>query len=325
MFHNYPYSDLHEINLDWFLERFRKYVDEGGVIAPDYVGGQYGEHTRYYIACNSGSDDNDGLTASTPWASLDRLLDKVNEGLVDARCYFIEAGNYYITHQFIANAVLHLAPTVNGVNIILDYDDEEAFYLQNCHIKWGRDGENYPLNVYPKSGYGITAEGGEFSSYYTTFHEKLYTFGTYVNMNDSGADWFRFSGGEGTLSNTTILNDDPGVWAFYLLRGANIYLTDNLTLTNLSTAGSDDTSVLFYASSGSHLWINCTVNTVTNKYYHPVYMLGANLYSYGNRLANILQESVTGKLAANKVSNVFANDSAVGVYGTDLTGYITDL
>lgn len=326
-FHNYPYTDLHETNLDWVIWqvlRLMRKVDGGGddpgpgpVPDFDYQGGQYGEHTRYYIACNTGSDDNDGLTAATAWKTLDKLLDKVNHGLVDARCYFIEPGDYYVTHQFIANAVLHLAPTVNGVNIRFNYTDPEAFYFQNCHVKFGRDTEPYQLNIYT-TGYGITAEGGEMSMYYTNLHDKFYQFGGYFNGAHSGADWFRFSGTSGMLSDMTIFNTSPSVWALYLLRGANIYLTDSLTFANLSAGGSDSRSAAIYASSGSTVWINSHTDTeISNKYYYLLYLLGANAYSFQGRIT-AMTEKVCGRsqpIAANRMSNVFFNTTTPGVYG----------
>lgn len=305
----------------------------------------YTHHTRYYIKCNSGNDDNDGLTENTAWKTLDKLLDMLNEGLLDARCYLCEAGDYIISHQFIANAILHIAPTCNGVNLVCDYDDTEAFYLQNCHMKLGRKGYNYPMHVYTKAdktvGYGMTAEGGEISMYYTIIHDKYYAFGGYANFQNSGALWYRFSGTNGALVNTTILNTAPtttteesddgatnnGTRAFYLLRGATISISGTLTLTNLTSAGTKVDNAIFYASTGSNLFLNPDLSgsTETNKYYTGVYASSANVYTYKNRHTQILNHTVSGKSAGNRIANFFINNASPGIYGEDISSVITNL
>lgn len=318
MFHKYPYTDLHELNLDWIIAQLKRFPE--GYDAPDYVGGQYSDHTRYYIACNSGSDDNDGLTAETAFQTLDKLLDKVNGGLVDARCYFIEPGNYYFTHQFISNVVLHLAPTVNGVNIVFDYQDQEAFYFQNCHVKFGRDTDPYQLNIYTP-GHGITAEGGEMAFYYTTVHDKYYQFGGYINTDYSGFEWLRFAGTSGTLSNLTILNTNPAVWAIYLLRCASIYLANDITFTNLSSAGTDWHSAMCHVSQGSNLYINCSRTAdLENKYYYAIHSQGGQIWSYKGRYnAFIADHAASSAVGANRMTGFFITDETPGYYGEDVS------
>lgn len=288
----------------------------------------YANHRRYYLKCDTGNDDNDGLTPGTAWKTLDHLFEQVNNGLVDARCYFAEAGNYYIKKQFIANAVLHLAPIVEGVNIRFDYEDNEAFYFQNCHVKFGRDEVPIEMHVYPKEGLGITAEGGEMAFYYTHVHEKYYQFGGYYFSSYSSAEWYRFAGTVGTLESPSVLNTNPNQMAFYLLRGANLYFTGDVTLAELTANGTDDKSAVFHVSQGSNAYLNCNLLNTYRKYYYAVYILGSNVWSYSGRFKNrILNQSVTGKVGMNILSNLFVNPEAPAVYGgdTELAELIEDV
>lgn len=294
----------------------------------NYENEAYANHRRYYLKCDTGNDENDGLTEDTAWQTLDHLFEQTNNGLIDARCYFAEAGNYYIKKQFIANAVLHLAPIVDGVNIRFDYDDEEAFYFQNCHVKFGRDGEEYEMHVYPKEGYGITAEGGEMAFYHTFIHEKYYQFGGYLFSSESGATWYRLAATSGTFEDPYILNTDVDQMAFYLLRGANIYFTGDVHLAELEADGSTSDSTVFHVSQGSNAYLNCNLPNNYNQYYYALYVLGANIWSYSGRLKNnIIAKCVTGEACANILSNFFVNPETFGVYGgdTELSGLINDV
>lgn len=282
----------------------------------------YANHRRYYLKCDTGNDDNDGLTPNTAWKTLDHLFEQINNGLVDARCYFAEPGNYYIKRQFIANAVLHLAPMVEGVNIIFDYEDNEAFYFQNCHVKFGRTDEDaggiYPLHLYPKDGLGITAEGGEMAFYRTFIHDKYYQFGGYVFSSNSGAEWYRFAATTGTLESPTVLNTNPEQVAFYMLRGANIYFTGDIYLAELTQAGSNNRSTVFHVAQGSSCYLNCNLPNNYRQYYYALYILGSNVYTFSGRvIKRIVNKTVSKKIAMNIMSNIFANSDAPAVYGGD--------
>lgn len=149
----YPYTDFHELNLDWILCEFKKLKDHienfirdinktiykivkeeklpevlnGSRYAFD---GKAGE-LYVYIAAFSGNDEDDG-TAGRPVKTLQRALEIASRFHNDFRLYFIEAGTYTWEPLVFTGQAIHVHASVAGVNIVSERD--MVFYGTHLNI-----------------------------------------------------------------------------------------------------------------------------------------------------------------------------------------------
>lgn len=148
----YPYTDFHELNLDWLLCEFKKlkgdyanfkdefyewlreYFEKYGI--PDALNAERYSYTGtagalyVYIACNSGDDNNDGKSASTPVKTVKRALEIGARYHNDYRIEFVESGTYKWEPLVITAQAMHIHASAAGV--VIESDRDIVFY--NTHL-----------------------------------------------------------------------------------------------------------------------------------------------------------------------------------------------
>lgn len=143
MFHKYPYTDFHEANLDWFLDKFKELDEKTPLFAE-----KLGIVRYYYVDAETGSDSNDGLTQATPFQTLGAALQKLNEGIVNLGVYFLSGGTYYIPadQRVFAHCTLHMS-VINPVDVtIKSVDDRLVAY--NAHFSfYGQTDHNLVFDI----------------------------------------------------------------------------------------------------------------------------------------------------------------------------------
>lgn len=180
LFNHWPYTNLHELNLDWLLGKVRKTEDEvkeaietaqkaydempeevREVVEDIVTTGELKEileeiveegiphynatyHVGIWIDDINGSDDNDGLSSDKPVKTLQKAFDVMARKSDGAYMHIISSGNYTINYPVISGAMLHLNVEAPNVTIYwLDVDDTgwtKAFYSDYIHLGGYEDG-----------------------------------------------------------------------------------------------------------------------------------------------------------------------------------------
>lgn len=180
LFNHWPYTNLHELNLDWLLGKVRKTEDEvkeaietaqkaydempeevREVVEDIVTTGELKEileeiveegiphynatyHVGIWIDDINGSDDNDGLSREKPVKTLQKAFDVMARKSDGAYMHIISSGNYTINYPVISGAMLHLNVEAPNVTIYwLDVDDTgwtKAFYSDYIHLGGYSDG-----------------------------------------------------------------------------------------------------------------------------------------------------------------------------------------
>lgn len=131
MFEQFPYTNFHDLNLDWILKKLKELEE----IRPLYAE-KIGIVRYYYVDQASGSDENDGLTQATPFQTLGRALELLNQGIVNLGVYFLSGGTYTIPsdRRVFAHCTLHLS-VINPVDVkIVSADSRIVGY--NVHFSF---------------------------------------------------------------------------------------------------------------------------------------------------------------------------------------------
>jgi hypothetical protein len=105
-----------------YLYTLQVYTDDFPDIPEDIIG----DHLVYYVSQQNGSDDNDGLSPLTAWATIEKAFMNAranNEG--DVRVY-IGPGNYELS-----NCICPICPGIDRNHKIVYQGDPECTYLAN--------------------------------------------------------------------------------------------------------------------------------------------------------------------------------------------------
>lgn len=133
VFEEFPYTNFHELNLDWLIRELLKI--KAGIIDTESLK-QYRifDQVKYYIDGVNGDDDNPG-TSAKPFRTLDRFM-KLSEQYSAIEGHIIEAGSYRITDGSTMSGLdVRILGDVAGVNVYLHGDDDVDYYhVFNSHL-----------------------------------------------------------------------------------------------------------------------------------------------------------------------------------------------
>ena len=162
--HEYPYTDFHEMNLDWLIDKLGKLEVEHETNSVNIGTVQY-----YYVDGVYGDNNNDGLTPATAFKTLAQALKLINQGVKDLGVTFCASGTYYIPNglRTVTNIALHMN-TLNNEDIRIE-PEIDRFVAYNCHFSWyGTAG--HPMTIAIDT---FRLDGGQLWCDYVHFEKRL--------------------------------------------------------------------------------------------------------------------------------------------------------
>lgn len=365
VFEEFPYTNFHELNLDWILKEMKElrsdfaefvgghvitYADPiqwditrtypaycivldsagnaymsvqevpGGIALTDTaywmsIGNFYAavpqiledegiqpqirikRHFRYYIDGVNGSDDNDGLSSSQAFKTLNRFLSLSNK-YTEARAYIITAGTYIANDcSNITGFSFHLWATVPGVTVLFTGDGTHQVSMYNCHLNIrGVDSDNpITIGVYPSYADNLLYfDNTNMSFAFARFNCKIAFWTCGAGLSNTAFPSLSAHNSNLIFTNgTNILNTENNVIAMEI-HSSHIVLFGNFTNTNLLTAGTDNTSNVLYAR-GSVLFIGSVLaQALTNPYYYALNITNCMVLCSTARLTAMAGNAVAG-------------------------------
>lgn len=119
----------------------------------------------YYVDSETGSDDNDGLTKSTPFKSFNRFLDEYAH-YNEIRCHFIGNGDYYeqTKYETINACGMHIVNESNNANVTIKWIGKASPCFYNSHLNIAGSASKCITLDIPN---GLYFDGGMYTMDYT--------------------------------------------------------------------------------------------------------------------------------------------------------------
>lgn len=190
VFETFPYTNFHELNLDWILKEVKnwEHVYDGIPAEIDkYIANVRIPHLHttngfyIYVGDITGDDMNDGLVPERPVKTLEQAFKIFNGHTALANIYLIEPGDYIIPYATIAACELHITARAGGVRVfwLEDPTNTKLKTFYNCYLHLGgyADGST----VFHISGTGNDTcyiEGGKIYARDIDFESDGCNFGT---------------------------------------------------------------------------------------------------------------------------------------------------
>ena len=128
-----------------------------------------------YVDGINGSDDNDGLSFSTPVKTLDKAISFFNSYSSALRIEILSSGTYTITATVFSGVFFHIKPHVQGIVIQSDPSQDITFY--NCDVLFLDDVNNLGTWI-TWQGHRILTVNSHFELYNVDFQIGFHLEGT---------------------------------------------------------------------------------------------------------------------------------------------------
>ena len=263
-------------------------------------------HFRFYIDGVSGSDDNDGLSASSAFKTLDKFL-SMSDRYTEIRGYIMSAGTYVVTLGYnVACVNIHINAQVAGVTIQLptDVSNEFSFYSTHINLK-GLDSSNHMTVIAPPSSglvYGkIYADNTAWNMQYVDMpYNQFSLYGSNGEIRDCSLKGVAVTNGYVILHAIKILNDDPD-FTPVALTNAKCAISGTWSTTDLTATG----TVPYLLGTAAYIFVGSVIlSNTTNKY---TYALSLN-YSYLNITTSRLNSLAGRAQSGNSVGTAQNNE-----------------
>ena len=318
VFENFPYTNFHELNLDYILKEIKDLKEE--TERPAVKGAKIKNHTRYYIDGVNGKDDNPG-TAGAPFKTIDRFLDLSDE-YSELRCYIVEPGTYKIRKgDNFSDINIHI--TATAANVVLDFcptSTETQVSGYNCH--WNIQGKSNAEKM-TVTGHDISGNllqtlyfdnslmnftNCDIQVYFRTFSGALFLAGCTLKQITLNSTFVTISDG------THISNTDPDIVPLTFVNCVG-RLIGTFTGEELDAAG----NVAFcYLNQSYMICGSVIVPNNTNQYLYGVQLVNGGMFTItAARLASIAARASSGNYA--DAFNVIVTDE--GTISAEATRY----
>ena len=252
------------------------------------------ESYYYYIDGVNGNDDNDGLTNTTAFKTIDKFFNLLNQGKTDIRGQILTTGEYHITGNInvFSNVSIHLNSELTDTNrptIVFERSDRSiAFYashinFQNIIIK--------QLN--PNNASRIYFEGCTVGMTNVTANEvdriAFQVGGIQIqNLECTRLQLYQVNG---YINGLTINNTDNDRYGIQISWCSGLRLYGNLVVANLSEAGINNSSNLINCGFSDVNIMFAYTNVITNKYYYGLYAVNSVIWITKNRYNGLIKNS----------------------------------
>lgn len=143
----------------------------------------------YYVACNTGSDDNDGLSGNKPFKTLAKAINQYNNGVTDLRISVIESGDYDFPSMTLVGCALHIFSKAN-TTVNITFPDNGTYgsislYCARAHIG-SANGGTINLMQMNASGGGLVLDSAQFSFECAgSIRMPIYAYNSGLNLRSS--------------------------------------------------------------------------------------------------------------------------------------------
>lgn len=269
------------------------------------------DHVRYYIDGANGSDDNDGLSQSTAFKTIDKGLE-LSDKFTEIRFYIVSSGTYRITKGNVcAGCSIHFTAQTSSVTLDFITSDNEntAVYLSHWNIQGVDINNKISVDCHGTDGTRkliyfdnclLTADSVAFLCY-------IRIFGGSSIMSRCSIESYRIDAGIFSFSDGTVIaNTDPSVTPFQFI---NSYgrMIGTFSGNELSEAGTSNSLAVVNASRA--VIGSVILPALTNSYYRGLTLVNyAEVYITKSRLNTISSRAVNGN---NVTSSAIWTDQGV--------------
>lgn len=308
--HDYPYTNFHELNIDWVIERIRWLVDKVSTIASVntsffdrrfafYVEREEDLNGRYYYVSIHGDDKyNDGLSENSPFRTVKHAIEAASLKYNDVRLRFCTPGEYDVEYLLYTNNALHLDASVPGV--ILNYTNIGIHYMTHINIRgYSEDDKMIIRCSNPRNLWYMDGGAGVFDNC---------KFECTVRLNQAGGEAYRctfaslllFDSKFSFAYRTGFTNSTDSRGSVYLFNSDLFNTTPNLLCELV-----DDDPNPFLHARGSRI-VNTQLFTNDTPYKWNDYNIGQSVYITSNSshqsVANFVEQLHVD--ASNTISNI---------------------
>ena len=280
----YPYTDFHEMNLDWLLAQTSKNAHDIKYLKPypDVYKNRYAFYVetpadingKFYYVSATGDDARDGLTEDTSVQTIRRAIELASMVTDDIRIRIVTSGVYDVDYLLFCGQAMHIVGMAD--NIVLNYTKRGIHYMSHVNIAGKSDTERITVrcsdaaNLWYCDGGSIIFDSVDFectvrindgalTSYRTGFRSLLLFCSKWIsgyrtgfnNSTDSrgaiymqNSDWFNT-----TKIDINLDEDDPN--GFIYARGSRITNTQQYNFNTAHIWAKNDVGQTVYCSSNT--------------------------------------------------------------------------
>jgi hypothetical protein len=224
----------------------------------------YCENYWTYVDGVNGDDENDGLSSSAPFKTLEKALDKLNQRETSVVIRILTAGTYTCSKQVFNGITLHIQSEVD--NVIIDFSDANRdVRIYNCHLNLACLNESGYLTL--KNDYNVGMDSIYFENCATTltrvkFTNHIICYGGNIESLNCQFRAVRFRGCNAWLADSIFNNDDvdqSAIQAYYstvLTLTGSFTHNDTLPSNGLHGMIRVERALLFNAIINTSDWVN---------------------------------------------------------------------
>lgn len=236
------------------------------------------QNVRYYIDGTNGNDNNDGLTSSTAFKTLQHFFDyTIQSGRFDARCYIISAGTYTANIFTLTSASIHISGTVDGVIVNLTNSASAIIALYQCHLN---------LSNVTLTGPGVYLDSGSCAIANSTLACELSSYGGYLYVSESIIYFIDATGCFISLNKPTFSGKGNNT-QLLLLQNCTLYIVGSVSHDGTQKTGS------FAEMYGCTVYMLSALAKLAGKFNTPPTYNTCVFMGTGTRLITLFQTSAT--------------------------------